>query len=413
MTRPAATFDPPPGPRAPARRRLAASIAAALVGVLMFHAVSVASGKLDESGGLGWDGRAYARMVTVALTDGTSNTQTRPLLPLVTRVPHALGFEIITSFHLLNYLYAFLLYLATGLILDRHNAPAAVTCVVVSNVALCVATSKMFAFYPVQIDLGALALTTLAFHLAGTDRRWLAGGACALAAASREFGFAASLYGIHRSVRRGRPLVETAVVFLPGVIVTVLIRWWVLSTVDGGPGPLSAGDAVRNLVALVSPPFLAAFAYFGVVLFGGISALLVVRARWCLQRLREEPELATFLLMFVALTAVGSLDIWRYLVFTLPVAVTLVAQYCRGCDPDVTRRILVAMTLVTLVTQRPFQVMDTAAYFRDWFPLYRYFDGQAPDLIPVWSARLASLALLMTALSVVVRQSWGLKRLEA
>jgi hypothetical protein len=393
-------------------RRIATCAAIAVLGVLVFHAVSVASGKLEESGGLGWDGRAYARMVTVALTDGSSNTQTRPLLPLLTRIPYALGLDVVASYQLLNYLYAFLLYLSAALILDTYKAPIAVTCVVVLNLGLCVATSKMFGFYPTQIDLGALALTTAAFYFAGTERRRLAGGACVLAAASREFGFAAALYGIHRSIRLKRPIAETALVFLPSLLVTVLIRVWVVSTVEG-PGPLSAADALENLRKWLSPAFVAAFLYFAVALFGGVSTLLVVRPLWCLRRLRDEPELATFLLVFLGLTAVGSLDIWRYLAFSLPVALVLIARSCSGCSPDLTRRLLVAMTLITLVTQRPFQAMDTNTYFRDWFPLYRYFDGQVDGMAPLWAARVAALVLLTAALALTTHRSWGLKRVNA
>jgi hypothetical protein len=100
--------------------------------------------------------------------------------------------------------YAFTLYLFIALIIDLYDTRARVKAIVIGNVALCIATSKMFAYYPVQIDLGTLALMAAAFYFVMTDRHWLAGAVCALALASREFGVAALLCGAHRTFRRGR-----------------------------------------------------------------------------------------------------------------------------------------------------------------------------------------------------------------
>ena len=399
--------------RAAGRGRDAAIDAAiALVAVLLFHLVSLASGKLDVSGGLGWDGEGYARMATQALTEGTANTQARPLLPLLVRVPYSLGLSVIASFELLNYLSAFVLYLTAALMLRRTGATAFVRTVVVANLALCIATSKMFAFYPVQIDFGAIALTTLAFHLVRADRRWLGGAACVLAAASREFGAAAAIYALHRGVRQRRPALETIATSGPALATAAAIRWWVMETSPDSRGPLTIGSAIGNLEFWLTPAFVAAFLYFAIVLFGGISALLAARARWCLERIRREPEIATYLLVLVALTAAGSLDIWRYLAFTLPAALTLAGLYLADLDSAERLRALTAVTLITVVTQRPFELMNTTLYFRDWFPLYRYFDGTASDLASVWIVRLASVALLLAALSMTAAR-WRPARASA
>jgi hypothetical protein len=310
--------------------------------------------------------------------------------------------SIIASFQLLNYFHAFVVYLAAGLILDWYGAPPRVTFVLVANVALCIASSKLFAFYPVLIDFGALALACVAFYLILTDRRWLAAGACVLTAASREFGVVVALYGMHRAMRLGRPAYETALTYFPSVATTLLIRWWVLSGV--GPGdrpPTSVAELAGNVFLLRSPEFLATFAYFAVVLVGGITALLAVVPRWSIGRLREEPELATYLLVCGVLAALGGRDIWRYSAFALPVILALIGPYFLGADPAVVKRMLVAITLITLVTQRPFAMMNTDLYFREWFPLYR--NGNPAEDIAVWNARFASLTLLMAALFLAVR----------
>jgi hypothetical protein len=397
-------------PAAPAHvsrlQRLSRNIATAALAVVIFHAVSLASGKLEEARGLGWDGSRYADMVTHSLLEGTPNTRTRPLVPLVTRIPYALGMSITDSFHLLNYVYAFALSYLVCLLLERSGATTAVRVVVVVNLALCIATSKMFAYYPVQIDLGALAITMLAFYLTATDRHRGAGAACVLATAAREFGLAAALYGIHRAVRTGCSWSQALLAYGPSLIVLVAIRWWVAATgpVDRG-APLSAGDAVQNLAYWSSAGFIVAFLYFGVLIFGGISALLVLRPRWSAARLREEPELATFLAIIVAMTMAGNLDIWRYLVFALPVAVVLIGQYWRELKAEAASRLLIVMTMVTVITQRPLEAMSRKLYFRDWFPLYPYYEAlpRTDDFFPVWMVRLAGTVLILLAVSLVIR----------
>ena len=371
--------------------------------VLLFHVVSVASGKVASGDGLGWDGQIYARMVDESLSEGTANTQMRPLLVLATRIPRAMGFGILESFELLNYLYAFTLYWFVALLLEQRGVGVRIRAVVAGNLALCIATSKMFAFYPAQIDLGALALICAAFYFAGADRRWPAGIACVLAAASREFGVVPSLFGLHRAFRRKRW--REAFVYLPGLATTFLIRWAV--ALNGTDAPLSVGNAIDNLGFWVSPAFVAIFSYFAVTVFGGISVFIVAHPQTMLKRLRVEPELLTCLVVVFGLAAAGNLDIWRYLVFALPVAVVLVAEYCRGGAGA--PRTLAVITVVTIVTQRPFELMQEALYFRDWFPLYLVLirPPAPPDLAPVWTVRLISLVLIVVIVALCFRPPTG------
>ena len=133
------------------------------------------SGRIIAGEGLGWDGRGYARMMADGLDQGSEQTGTRPLLPLLTRLPHAFGLDVIPSFQVMNAVYAFVLYLFCALILDAYGAGMRVQALIIGNLALCIATSRMFAFYPVQIDLGVLALVTAGFYFVVTDRHAPAG----------------------------------------------------------------------------------------------------------------------------------------------------------------------------------------------------------------------------------------------
>src|SRR5689334_21950830 len=74
------------------------AVGIATIGVAIFLLVARASGTLDVAGGFGWDGVAYAHMVTDSLRAGTGNTAMRPLIVLAVRVPYLLGVDLLTSF---------------------------------------------------------------------------------------------------------------------------------------------------------------------------------------------------------------------------------------------------------------------------------------------------------------------------
>jgi hypothetical protein len=394
-------------------RRLFSHVGLAAAGVFIFLMLVLTSGRIIAGGGLGWDGRGYARIMAEGLEQGSEITRTRPLLPLLTRIPHVLGLDVIPSFQVMNAVYAFTLYLFCSLILDAYGASLPVRALVIANLALSIATSRMFAFYPVQIDLGVLALVTAGFYFVMTDRHPLGGVIAMIAMASREFGLVVVLCGLHRTLRRHQPASPKptsaigeggwrgAVWYLPALAVGGFVRWYTYS--EGG---LSPGDAVANLTFLLHPAFVTAFAYFAVTVFGGISALLVVRPRWCASRLRREPELASCLLVIVALAAVGNLDVWRYLMFALPVALVLIAQYFEGLPPVVARLTAAATTFVTVITQRPFQRMDQDLYFQDWFPLYSIIPGPPMrDLLTLWAMRLIALVLILILIQLIQRSA--------
>ena len=244
------------------------------------------SGRIIAGGGLGWDGRGYARIMAEGWNQGSEMTRTRPLLPLLTRVPHAFGLDVIPSFQVMNAVYAFTLYLFCSLILDAYGARLPVRALVIGNLALTIATSRMFAFYPVQIDLGVLALVTAGFYFVVMDRHAIAGAVAIVAMASREFGLVIVLCGLHRAFRQGQW--RDGAWYLPALGVGAFVRWWTYSE-----GILSSSDALANLKFWLQPAFVTAFAYFTVTVLGGISALLVLRPRWCTARLRREPELVS------------------------------------------------------------------------------------------------------------------------
>jgi hypothetical protein len=130
------------------------------------------------------------------------------------------------------------------------------------------------------------------------------------------------------------------------------------------------------------------FLYFLVTILGGVTILLTLRPAWCIRRVAETPEIFTFGALIVGAAAVGNADIWRYLVFLLPIVAILFAAYVRDFHPGPV--ILTAALLLTLVTQQPFTEMDMTHYFRDWFPAYVYrTDDATPVFWATWWVRIA------------------------
>jgi hypothetical protein len=373
-----------------------------IVGLILFAGLNATSGRVEANGGLGWDGRQYAHMVTDRLLDGTVATQTRPLLPLLTRVPHAAGLDIIPAFQLMNFVYAAVLYFSLCLILDLCDVAAVHKMYFVATVALCIATSRMFAFYPVQIDLGALAVISAATYVLLTRTGWAACVAAIVAVTTREFAVALAIFGFHRELRVGRGFVRALLTYAPAVAVLLLLRHWASTTNLGDRGRplLTAGDFIANLSLWRDPPFVLFFVYFLITLLGGLTVLLVLRPAWCIRTFAATPELATFTVLILGATAVGNADIWRYLVFMLPVIAILYAAYVRDREPG--SLLLTAAFLLTLATQQPFVELDMTHYFRDWFPGYIYRTEDATAAFwSEWAVRLATTAAGALALGVM------------
>ena len=112
----------------------------------------------------------------------------------------------------------------------------------------------------------------------------------------------------------------------------------------------------------------------------------------------------SYLLVVGGLSAVGNLDVWRYLMFALPVGLVLIAQYFKGLSRPVASITAAAMTFVTVITQRPFQHMDQDVYFQDWFPLYSIIPGPpSRDLLVLWGMRLVALLSILIAFLFIQR----------
>jgi hypothetical protein len=374
------------------------------LGLILFATLNVRSGRVEANDGLGWDGRQYAHMVTARITDGTVATQTRPLLPFLTRLPYYAGFDVIPAFQVMNFVYAAALYFFLCLILDSYAVAGIYKTYFIVTVALCIATSKMFAFYPTLVDLGALAVLSASTYVVLTRGGWMACVASLLAVSAREFGVALAFFGLHREWRQGQGFVRALLTYAPSLAALLLIRQWASTTNLGDRDRvlLTTGDFIANLALWRDAPFVVFFAYFLITILGGVTILLVLRPVWFFRRLIATPELFTFCALIVGAAAVGNADIWRYLVFLLPAIAILFAAYVRDFQPG--PAILTAALVLTLVTQQPFTQMDMTHYFRDWFPGYVYrTDDATPVFWSTWWVRIAVTSGGAIALAVMQR----------
>lgn len=395
-------------------RRIAPNTGIALVAVVIFHLLSVSSGKIDVNQGRGWDGRAYAEMASVSLTEGNAITRVRPLLILPAAALHRFGVDVIQSFLICSYVYAFALALAVCALLDLFAVSWPAKLTIVANVALCIPSAKMFAFYPVQIDLGAFAVITWTFYFATAGRHGAAACCAVLAAVTREFAIAVLLYGAVAAGRAGfRPRKAcppelqrrwVAAFYLPAFAAFAAVRIWAVSV--GPPKDVAyvtVASALANLHTWQSPLFVLMFAYFALTLFGGLTMSLLARPVWLARQFAARWELLVFLAPVVAATVAGNIDIWRYLAFALPVVVVLLGPYVQSLDRSQLRQAMIVVTLITLLTQRPFEQMNADSYFRDWFPLYERPEG----LSVAWSYRVLATMLFCGALAALTSRLRG------
>ena len=271
----------------------------------------------------------------------------------------------------------------------------------VVSLALCISTARMFAYYPMLIDLGGYVFLTLSVYAVLVAPRPIAAVAVCLAVLTREFGIAAALFGVHRDLRRGSGLRRAAVTFAPAMVLIVLLRHLAVAGVNTAS---ISTIMLENIGRLQEPLFVAFFTYFLLTTFGGISLILFARPAQCARLLAEEPEWISFAVVILAMAMLWSIDFWRYLAFLLPVAVVLFARASAYWTFREQMWLYPTATVATWYTQRPFEHVDLPTYFRDWFPYYVASLGSTPlrpdDLWPVWGWRFAFVIALLSLLSL-------------
>jgi hypothetical protein len=372
--------------------------------MLLLLVLSAASGQIQVNNGYGYDGADYVEMVNDGLTAGTPSTRLRPVVVLIATAVDRLVFDDpVATFRAINVVFAGLLALLVADLSRRYGASRAATAVLVGNLGLCIATAKMFAFYPTLVDLGAYVFMAAGAWAIVTGRRVLIVLLGVLAVLSREFAGVLVLFGLVRELRMRRSWWTVAATYAPIVAAIAFVRWFAASHVDADETAraLAAGSllaALRENLAWWSDPQYAAFwLYFAATLFGGVSLALLTSWRPWWRCLRREPEWLAVVLPIVAVTAVGYIDMWRYSAFVLPAVPALWAWTVSDLPPARARWCFAVVTIATLVTQRPWQAMDVPSYFRDWFPYFLVVEEPrtaAATLWPLWTYRLGAAAVL-------------------
>lgn len=409
-------------PVTPARRGIHSwriTLGLALLAPLLLAIVAVPTGRINVGDGQGWDGADYAQMVDAGWRKGAANTALRPFVVALTRPAYlALGRDPVLAFRVMNYVYVTVLALALVLLASRIGADTGASLLLVTNLGLCIATAKFIAFYPVLIDAGAYAVVALAVLAIVSGRRVPAALACVAAVLSREFAVAVVVFGVHRDLRLRVPLGRTVLTYLPAAATFVAWRMIVAHqwAAAGGGGMVTLDRLLGNLELWRDPVFVLLFAYFSATVFGGISLFVASRPLLVARFLALEHEWLSLAAAVLAPAAMGHADMWRYLAYLLPLVTVCYAVAIRTLNGPARWGVVVATSVATLVTQRPWQVIDLPAYFRDWFPYYVQVGNvpvePLPTLWPIWTWRLVGVPVLVALLAVspVVATTWRGRR---
>jgi hypothetical protein len=387
------------------------------IGTAIFASLALAHDIIAVRGGLGFDGADYARML-VALGGGSAATRIRPMVVLANRPAYLVTKSAVFSFALMNHVYAFMLWYQLCHLYKRIDPRPLGRLLLVVTLSLCIATSKMFAYYPVLVDLGAYAFMAWAVQRILRGPGIVTAVAVAAAMLSREFGVAVAAFGIHRYVRLRMPRDLVASTFGPGVALLAGTAVWSAGLSPPSTASIfSPANLSRTVQLWNDPVFVAFFLYFAVTVFGGISVVLAARSEMILRVLREEPEWLTFSAPILLAATLGDADIWRYLAYTLPAAVVIYAT----CASEWSMRRLIAVSLfslaLTLVLENPFRAMTVPEYFRRWFPYY-VVAGKVPvadrlPLLPVWTRLFVTAAIGLLAMPLLARTAGIRKSTEA
>lgn len=342
--------------------------------VMLFRLISLSSGLIGNQG-LGYDGLFYAKMMTEGLNAGTANTQLRPFLILLTRICYYFSHDVVNSFVVMNYIYAFSLSFSLCCILEYYTTKLYAKAFYIFSIFSCIATTKMFAFYPALIDLGAYALISITLYLILINQKRLAGIACLLAVLSREFSIVLVFFAICRDIRTGSWSRNTLFTYAPSLLMFVILRAWVSSTNKvSDTQAISIFDLANNAAKYcLDPVFISFFLYFTLTVFGGITMILWSQPQLCLKYLREEYEYSIFLTLIVGISLTGNLDTWRYLAYSIPVVTMLFARYSNNFKFWQQLPIFLVSATGTVLTQQPFTSMDMDKYFSSWFPLFWFY----------------------------------------
>ena len=380
--------------------------ALALMAVTLLAGLRQVTGAIPVNDGRGWDGMDYSAMLTSGFDAGSANSALRPFVVVLTMPAHWLLDSPVAAFAVMNLVFAAILSLAVCRLFARYNPDAGARALLVVNLFLCIATAKYAAFYPVLVDMGALAVMTVAIAAIVSGHRVVAAVALVGAVTAREFGLAAVVFLLLRDLRQRTPLRATLATAAPAVAALIALRLLVTRVFEDDAAPLTVARLVTNLQLWHEPVFAGLFAYFAVTVFGGVSLFAAGAAPAILRLWRREWEWAAYVALIGGAAAAGDADIWRYLAYLLPAAVAGFGVAWRELASGTRRAVAGALVLVaTCVTQRPWERIDLVAYFRDWFPYYLHTGGapieDPPSMWPLWGWRLLMAAGLLWAMSAV------------
>ena len=389
----------------PIVRSLFTHVAIALLAVLLFYVLHRTAGRMPIGGGEGYDGHDYAEMLRGGWIKGSVYTRLRPLVVWMNQPAFSLTGDAVRAFDLMNFVYAGAFAFLLSLMMERYGASGfaralAIVCLGLSN------ASKLPAYYPVLIDLGAFTIMAFALWAMLAAPRWVIALACVAAILSREFAPVVIFFGVHRDLRLRRSWMSIILTYLPAALVYLVLRV-IVAKISTSPGN-SLEVFITNRVMWKDPMFVALYAYFALTFLGGISLITAAQAGRCWRLLRDEPEWISFALPIAVVSGLVGMDIWRYLVSLAPLVLVLYARCSRDWSRGEALVWGVAAIVLTVWTQEPFVSMNLTGYFTDWFPYYAWTGNLPSDVFvrplwPEWAWRFLVVAFSLCALIVYAK----------
>jgi hypothetical protein len=204
-------------------RSVIVNAALVVVAVLLLALMERVTGRIAVNEGRGWDGVDYSNMLN-GWDHGTVNTGLRPLIVRLNRPAYRLLKDPVSAFRAMNYVYTGVLCFVVCLLFDRYSKDTAAKSLLILNLFASIAVTKYVAFYPVLIDVGAIAVVTLTVYFMVTGPRAAAAVAVVAAVLAREFAIATVAFGVVRDLRRRVPVWIVACTYTPAIVVFVAWR---------------------------------------------------------------------------------------------------------------------------------------------------------------------------------------------
>lgn len=379
-----------------------------LAACLAFTVLTLVGGRTSINEGLGPNGGVYAAMVARHdLQSASAIDKLAPAFPLASAIPYAATGNVSGAFLFVNVLAFAILVLASCLILDQAAARLVVKLCTGLTLVLLGLPTRTSAYDPGQPYLLGVALISLAVASCEWRSPLATGAMHAAATFASPVGLAAPLYGVSRSVRRGRVKPVDLAIFIPAFLLWTFVQFFARGGAAGLVDLVRLSRVRADAAFWTEGVFILFGLYFLLTTLGGLTVLLCSRPAWIKESVIEQPELLALAVPALLFIGTAGLDVPRTFAFLLPFWFLVLAGWARRQTDSLVVPLLLATSL-TILTQHPWSRLNDTSYFVDWFP-YSVYAGRVnviePAFTSIWRVRM-----FITAGGLAAFLAWARRR---